>query len=40
MSKTDQFSSGRSVSKRRTTDKLFWEKEEAEFLKGQSVNSA
>lgn len=39
MSKTDQFSCGRSVSKR-TTDKLFWEKEEAEFLKGQSVNSA
>lgn len=39
MNKTDQFSSGRSDSKR-TTDKLFCEEEEAEFLKGQSVNQA
>lgn len=40
MSKTDQFSPGRSDSKRRTTDKLFCGEEEAEFLKGQSVNQA
>lgn len=39
MSKTAQFSSGRSHSKR-TADKPFCEEEEAEFLKGQSVNEA